>query len=83
MLPNTMVKEVKGETVICADVYSGREKTIEGIDTIVAAAGGKANDQLFKSLKGLFREVYAVGSCVAPRRIEMAIYEGEMVGRKI
>jgi hypothetical protein len=34
-------------------------------------------------LKGRISELYRIGDCLAPRNVDMAIYEGEIVGRKL
>jgi len=60
----------------------GEEKTIE-VNTIVIAAGGKANSELFQELKGRVPEIYCVGDCVEPRNIMEATTEGFNIGRTI
>jgi 2,4-dienoyl-CoA reductase-like NADH-dependent reductase (Old Yellow Enzyme family) len=40
----------------------------EGIDTIVVSRGSKANDGLYKALKGKVKELYVIGQALAPRR---------------
>jgi NADH dehydrogenase FAD-containing subunit len=77
LTPSAMVKEISGNRVITS------KETIEGVDTVVWAIGCKANDKLYFALKGKVKQLYRVGDCVAPRLIDSAIWEGEMVGRKI
>jgi hypothetical protein len=45
--------------------------------------GNEVNDSLYYALKGRVPELYRVGDCVAPRKVDMAIYEGYMAGRKV
>jgi hypothetical protein len=45
--------------------------------------GNRVEDALYKSLKGKVSELYRIGDCVAPRKIDMAIVEGEKTGRMI
>ena len=52
-------------------------------DNVVLVMGKQPNDALYVELKGKVREIYRVGDCVAPRRITDAIYEGNLVGRKL
>ena len=52
-------------------------------DAVVYAMGNTVEDSLYKSLKGRARGLYRVGDCVAPRKIDMAILEGDKVGRQI
>jgi hypothetical protein len=34
-------------------------------------------------LKGKVPELYRIGDCVAPRKVDMAIWEGHKLGREI
>jgi len=80
----TEVKEISGNTVHTLHAWvPGREKVIEDVDTIVWAAGVKSDDALYFELKGKVGELYRIGDCVAPRPMEHAFFEGEMVGRKL
>jgi mycofactocin system FadH/OYE family oxidoreductase 2 len=83
-IPTTEVKEISGSTITTFRAFRPeRESKIEGVDTIVWAAGVKSNDQLYSALKGKVKELYRVGDCVAPRPMESAIWEGEEVGRTL
>jgi mycofactocin system FadH/OYE family oxidoreductase 2 len=77
------VIEIKGTEVYGIDVYSNEPKTFSGYDTIVTAMGNQVQDELYFALKGHVKELYRIGDCVAPRKIDMAIHEGFMVGRKV
>jgi len=77
LTPSAAVKEISGNRVVTSN------ETIEGVDTVVWAIGCKANDSLYFTLKGKVKELYRVGDCVAPRLVDSAIWEGEMVGRRV
>jgi mycofactocin system FadH/OYE family oxidoreductase 2 len=77
------VMEIKGLEVNGFNVYSNEWYTIGGYDSIVLAMGNRVEDALYKALKGKVRELYRIGDCVAPRKIDMAILEGDKVGRLI
>jgi len=80
----TEVKEISGNAVHTLHAWvPDREKVIEDVDTIVWAAGVKSDDSLYFELKGKVGELYRIGDCVAPRPMEHAFFEGEMVGRKL
>lgn len=81
--PNVVVREISGNTVTVFNHYSGQEWRIEGVDTVVRAAPGRANDALYLALKGKVKELYRVGDCLAPRRVGPAILEGHRVGRSL
>jgi len=67
------------------DVYTKAALRVDGVDALVLVNGAAAQDGLFHALKaaqpGL--EVHLVGDAVAPRRINDAIYEAELVARRI
>lgn len=80
----TEVKEISGNTVHTVHAWMpGREKALDGIDTIVWAAGVKSNDYLYWQIKGKVGELHRIGDCVAPRPMEHAFFEGEMIGREL
>ncbi len=81
--PDTAVIEIKDKTVYGFNVYSNKKEVFEGYDSIVLAMGNQVNDSLYKACKEKRREVYRIGDCVAPRKVDMAIYEGYKLGRMI
>lgn len=81
--PDYAVMEIKGLEVNGFNVYSNGWQTFSDHDSIVLAMGNRVEDGLYQSLKGNVRELYRIGDCVAPRKIDMAIYEGDKVGRLI
>lgn len=84
IIPGTEVKEIAGQTITTFSASKhAREGKIEGLDTIVWAAGVKSNDQLYFNLKGKIRELFKIGDSVAPRPMEHAIWEGEEIGRSL
>ena len=83
LTPGTELRAVEGSTVIVANVYSGAEQRIEGVDTVVLAAGSRSTDGLYRALKGQVSELYAVGDCVAPRGVHQAILDATPVARAI
>ncbi|MCL5736517.1 MAG: hypothetical protein M1274_13205 [Actinobacteria bacterium] len=42
-----------------------------------------ACEDLYFALKGLVPELYRVGDCVAPRKVDMAIHEGYIAGKRV
>jgi mycofactocin system FadH/OYE family oxidoreductase 2 len=77
------VQEIEGATVKAVNVYSNEVFVYEGYDTIVVITPNKPNQDLYFELKGKIKELYRIGDCVAPRKIDMAIWEGNKVGRII
>ena len=63
--------------------YTGQPRQLENVALAVMAIPQTANDTLYMQLQGKIKELYRVGDCVAPRRVEHAILDGERVARKL
>jgi len=74
------VDEIDDSTVRARDIYTNEPVLFEGYHTVVIDMGRRANDRLYHELKGRVRELYRAGDCVAPRGIDMAVFEGRRVG---
>ena len=79
--PHTDLVAVEGSTVVVANVYTGEERRIEGVDTVVLSTGARSTDTLYRTLRGRVPELHAVGDCVAPRGVHHALLEGTRVAR--
>jgi mycofactocin system FadH/OYE family oxidoreductase 2 len=80
---NSWAKSIEGDRVTIFNLYTGAEETLEGIDTVVLGTGPKANEELYFALKGSVPDLHRIGDCVAPRKLDHAIYEGELAGREL
>jgi mycofactocin system FadH/OYE family oxidoreductase 2 len=83
LTPHTDLVAVEGSAVIVANVYTGAQRRIEGVDTVVLSMGSRSTDALYRALKGAVPALHAIGDCVAPRGVHAAILEGARVGRLI
>ena len=81
--PDIAVLEIQGKVVKGLNVYSEEMIDFTGYDTIVLAAGNVANDTLYFALKPHVSELIRIGDCLAPRLTDMAIVEGNRVGRSL
>lgn len=81
--PCTSVTQIEGEIVHLKNILSLQPQTRYSVETVVLSTPAKANDDLYFALKGRISELYRIGDCLAPRNVDMAIYEGEIVGRKL
>jgi mycofactocin system FadH/OYE family oxidoreductase 2 len=81
--PDFAVVEIKGVEVKGLNFYSNEWQTFSDYDSVVYAMGNRVEDGLYKALKGRVKELYRIGDCLAPRKIDMAILEGDKVGRMI
>jgi dimethylglycine catabolism A len=83
LTPCTELRAIEGTTVIVANVFSGAERRIEPVDTVVLAAGSRSTDALYRALDGRVARLYAVGDCVAPRGVHQAILDATRAARAI
>ena len=81
--PDFAVMEIKGTDLHGFDVYSNVWSDLTGYDSVVTAMGNDAADGLYLALKGKVPELIRAGDCVAPRRVDMAIHEGYMAGKRV
>ncbi len=77
------VEEIRGTLVKARNIYTGQPILYEGYDTVVLDMGNKAEDMLYRQLKGRVKALLRVGDCVAPRGIEMAVFEGRKAGENL
>src|SRR5438128_2084505 len=83
VMPLRAVRAVEGRAVVLEDLSTGEPDRLDGVDSIVAAVGGVAEDRLAHELRGHVPELRMVGDCVAPRTALEAIFEGHAVGRAV
>ena len=83
LTPFTGVWEVEERSVEAYNVISWEPRTIEPVDTVVLAAGGIAQSELYRELENKVENLHAIGDCYQARDIEVAVTEGHRVGRLI
>jgi 2-enoate reductase len=52
-------------------------------DSVILALGLASNQELLKPLRESFKDIYAIGDCVEPRKVYQAVHEGAFAGRVI
>ncbi len=82
-ITDVAVFAVNQKTAQGVQVYTGEMLELEGYDVIVLACGSESRDRLFHELQGKVKEIHRIGDCSAPRKLDMAIVEGNRVGRLI
>jgi NADPH-dependent 2,4-dienoyl-CoA reductase/sulfur reductase-like enzyme len=85
VLTSTVVNGLNAVGIRVSDVLNQREYDLEGIATVITAGGSTACNGLHHQLRVAAPdlEVLLVGDAYAPRRIEAAIHDGHMAGRRI
>lgn len=66
------VTKIQPGSVTTRNVYSGKEQTVNEIDSVVLACGGVSNSSLFEELTESLDEVHILGDAYAPRRLVFA-----------
>jgi mycofactocin system FadH/OYE family oxidoreductase 2 len=77
---DVIIDEVEENVVKAHEIYTNTPIRIEDYNTIILDMGNVAEDELYNQLKGQTQELHRIGDCVAPRGIDMAIFEGRRVG---
>ncbi|CUR55521.1 putative NADH oxidase [metagenome] len=81
LTPQHAVGEVNSEGAVLTRIWDGASRVVP-VDSIVTVMLRDPETSLLASLQAEF-DVTQVGDCLAPRRVDEAIYEGEMAGRAI
>jgi 2,4-dienoyl-CoA reductase-like NADH-dependent reductase (Old Yellow Enzyme family) len=63
--------------------YTGQPRQLENVALAVLVTPQAANDVLYHQLKGKVKQLYRIGDCLAPRRVENAILDGERAARTL
>jgi hypothetical protein len=79
---NTWARNLSDGTAELYDLYTGTPETI-GCDSVVLVCAREANLDLYRTLNGTVTNLYLIGDCLAPRRIDHAIYEGFLAGLEL
>jgi 2,4-dienoyl-CoA reductase (NADPH2) len=79
--PLHLLTAIRQGEVTLTHVFSRKEVVRTGVDAVVLANDNQADNALYRQLKGRVKELHMAGDCVAPRKLDIAIREGFMVGR--
>ena len=77
------VEEIQGTLAKAREIHTNEPILYEGYETLVLDMGNEVEDRLYRELKGHVKELLRVGDCVAPRGIEMAVFEGRKAGESL
>jgi hypothetical protein len=81
--PVHMLTAIRQNEATLTHVFSKREVVRTSVDAVVLANDNRAENALYRQLKGKVPELHMAGDCVAPRKLDIAIREGFMVGRSL
>ncbi len=83
VIPYARLFGVDRETAYLAHIVTGEPILCEQVDTVVLAAGNRAETRLEDELDALGIELHLAGDCLSPRSAEEAVYEGLLAGRAV
>lgn len=81
--PIHTLKEIRQGEVALTHIFAKKDVVRTGVDAVVVASDSRAENAIYLALKGKVKELHMAGDCVAPRKLDIAIREGFMVGRSL
>ena len=79
---NSWAVTIAADRVTVVNLYTGAESEL-GADAVVLATSPAPDEKLYFELKRAGHAVHRVGDCVAPRKLDHAIFEGYLAGREL
>ena len=76
------ITAIGADAVAVRDLYTGAARDLPA-ETVVMVLGSSANDGLYHALAARGVPVHLIGDAMAPRRVNDAIKEGEVLARKL
>ncbi len=80
---STCVVAIEPQALVLADSFTGATWRSAAFDSVILSTGNEAEASLYFALQGRGPELHRIGDCLAPRRIDDAIVDGERVGRML
>jgi 2,4-dienoyl-CoA reductase (NADPH2) len=71
------------ESATIINNYTGQPVQREQLALVVLVSPQAANDALYHELRGKVAQLTRIGDCLAPRRVENAILDGERAARAL
>lgn len=78
--PHLRLFGVDADSAYFQHVLSGEPVILDGVDTLVAALGHRAETALADSLADWAGELHQIGDCLSPRSVEEAVLDGLRAG---
>ncbi|HZU02020.1 MAG TPA: FAD-dependent oxidoreductase, partial [Ktedonobacteraceae bacterium] len=83
LTPNYFLAGLGPNSVTVINNYTGQPCQLENVALAVMVSPQVANDTLYHQLQGKMKQLHRIGDCVAPRRVEHAILDGERAARAL
>ncbi len=81
--PMSDLTEIGPDYVTYRHVFTGAANRIENVEEVVVIFGNLPEDRLYSDLEGKVKELHRIGDCLAPRSAQIAIVDGNRVGREL
>ena len=78
ILPSHDLIDYRGGAVVCRNVFTEQEKTLDGIAEVVFVTPRLADDALADAFADI--PVHRIGDCLSPRNLMAAIHGGHIIG---
>jgi len=78
-----VARAIDADAVRLFDVFTQQESTAQPVSSVVLATSPRSNARPHAELSGQVAAVHLIGDALAPRRLDHAIYEGEITGREL
>jgi hypothetical protein len=83
LTPPTALVAVEGSIVVVANAFTGAQRRIDGVDTVVLSMGSRSTDAISRTRRNRGAALHAVDDYGAPRGIHQALLEGTRVARAL
>jgi NADPH-dependent 2,4-dienoyl-CoA reductase/sulfur reductase-like enzyme len=82
--PMTALREVRADgALIVANSLTRARHTLEPVDSVVLACGGRPRDELAAELRGRVPRLHVIGDALSPRRLVHATLDGARMGSTV
>lgn len=84
-VPNAWVRRIRPDGVEAYNIYSHTPEELPKFDTVILATGNRVEDSLYRDLMQRVTpfDTHRVGDCLAPRRLDAAMWEAAVIGRAL
>ncbi len=83
IVTDSVPDRIDGNVLWCVDRFSERQFSLGPVDSLILCTGNIADDHLLSQLTGRVKHLFSAGDCVAPRRLDDAIFDGARVGTMV
>ena len=83
LMPTTYIRSIGDHVVTTYDVYTARERILEGVDGVILATSRVPVNPLEAELEGQVSQLFTIGDALAARMLAHATFEAQKFARLI